>query len=654
MDGAPPSSARVPDLVTRLGGSPIPTLVVALAAALVGSAVLFGGNSGDGAVPWVGGAAVLLASAVLVGRSLGLIELPLLERAGTVAVASLVALVVWAGCSIAWSVAGDHSWSALNKGIAYACFVVVGLACCSVGTGTTRAVGGLLATVLGAALAWALAGKAIPALGPSDLLGVTRLQSPVGYANGLALLADAAIGLGLWLAVATSPRRATRAAGAILVYLAVLALMLTSSRAGEVAGIVVLALWLWLGEARLESGVAALVAAIPAGVVGGWAFTRPALVESGATHAGRVHDGAVFGVAAVVGAVVVALASVLPSRVVPGRERLVGRALVGVAVVAIVAGIAAAAVSGAHRVSQGECTNDPARGGSLCLNNRLHWWGEAWRIFTARPLGGAGAGTFEIARTQVRRNGDPVSEPHSVPLQVLAGGGIVGGVLLVVFVGSAGLAIVRSVRRLERAERAAAVALVGLPVAYALHALVDFDLDFLALTGPTLFVSGVLFGAGRPLARGGGVLPALAVAGIALAAIGSLASPWLAGRRIDSATTALENGNLARASADANSARALNPLAPDPLYALGEAANRSGDTAAARAYFERATRLQPENTNTWYQLGLFEFYGAKDLCRAYKAFNHAYTLDQHGREWTKGGLLDQSRDAVNDRHACGG
>jgi len=639
--------------VPNLGGSSVPSAIALLAAALLAGAVLFGGGSGDSAVPWVGGAAVLLAAAVLVARSLGFVELPRLERAGTAAVASLAALVAWAGCSIAWSVAGDHSWSALNKGMASACFIVVGFACCSLRSRTTRVAGSLLALTFGAALVWALAGKAIPSLGPSDLLGVTRLQSPIGYANGLALIADAAIGLGLWLGVVASPRREVRAAGVVLVYVAVLSLLLTSSRAGELGAVLVLAIWLRLGGARLESGLAAVVAGLPAGVVAGWAFSRPALVQSGATHADRVHDGAIFAVFAVVGALVVAAASVLPARVLPGRERLVGRLLVGVAVVAVVAGVVAVAVSGASRVTQGQCTNDPARGGSLCLNNRLHWWGEAWRIFTARPVGGAGAGTFEVARTQVRRNGDVVSEPHSVPLQVLAGGGVVGGALLVVLVGSAGLAGVRSLRRLDGGERAAAVALTGLPVAYTLHALVDFDLDFLALTGPMLFAAGVLLGAGRPLARGGGILPALTVAGVALAALGSLASPWLAGRKVDSATNALGSGNLAAAIHDANSARGLDPLSPDPLYVLGEAESRSGDIAAARSYFERATRLQPENTNTWYQLGQFEFYSSKDLCRAYQAFNHAYTLDPYGREWTKGGLLDQSRDAVDNRRACG-
>ena len=57
-----------------------------------------------------------------------------------------------------------------------------------------------LAGALGAVLAWALLGKAIPALGPDDAGRVARLKGSIGYWNALALLADAALGLGLWLA----------------------------------------------------------------------------------------------------------------------------------------------------------------------------------------------------------------------------------------------------------------------------------------------------------------------------------------------------------------------------------------------------------------------------------------------------------------------
>jgi O-Antigen ligase/Tetratricopeptide repeat len=627
---------------------PVAGALSLLSAGLVFGAVFFGGDSGDSSVLWVGGSAVLLAAVCLGLRGLGLIGLPTVDGALRVAIAGFAGLVAWTGISIAWSVAGDHSWSALNKGIAYAGFFVVGLALCSLGTRTTRTIASLLATIFGAALAWALLGKAIPSLGPSDLLGVGRLQSPIGYANGLALLADASVALGLWLAVVR--RLVPRMSGTLLVYLAVLVLLLTSSRAGVIGAVLVLGLWLWAGRARLEGALVAVGAGVPAAFVAAWAFTRPALVDTGVAHSGRVHDGAIFGVLALLGAGIAVVATLWLPRLVTGREPLAARLLVGLAIVAVVAGAVATA---SHHFSSGECVNDPGRVGSLCANNRLHWWREAVRIFADRPAGGSGAGTFEIARTPVRRNADFVTEPHSVPLQILAGTGVVGGALLLVFVAAAGLGIVRSLRRLEGEERAAAVALTALPAVYALHALVDFDLDFLALTGPTLLAIGVLLGTGRTLRRGSSFVSQIAVAGIVVAAVVSLGSPWLAARKVDSAKRAIDSGQLAQAVSDANGARSLNPLLPEPLYTLGEAAARAGDLTTARARFRQATRLQPENTSTWYRLGQLEYYGAQDLCAAYTAFNHAYTLDPNGSEWIKGGELDKARDAVNNDHACG-
>lgn len=634
MDGPRPTSAA------RRG-------VIALVLLLLAGAVFFGGGSGDSSVMWIGVAAVIGACGCAVA---GGIRLPDLDRAGRVAVGACASLVVWTGISIAWSVAGDRSWVALNKGILYGSFLLIGLLLGALGIRTTRTIASLLAAVLGCALAWALAGKAIPALAPSDILGVVRLQSPVGYANGLALLADASVALGLWLAVRGRGR--AREAGTLLVYLAVLVVLLTSSRAGVLGALLAAGLWLWLERRRFEGALVAVGAAVPAAAVAGWAFTRPALVDGGQTHADRVSDGVVFGVLAVLGAVAaVAVVRWLPLRLA-GRERVTVRVLAVTAFAAVLVGAGLVAVT--HRFSGGECVNDPGHIGSLCANNRLHWWREAARIFVDRPLGGAGAGTFEIARTQVRHNADFVSEPHSVPLQVLAGTGIVGGVLLAVLVAGAGIGIVRSLRRLGGEERSAAAALTAFPVVYAMHALVDFDLDFVALTAPLSLVVGVLLAAGRPVA---GVRPmgprSLVPVGLALAASAAFVLPWLAQRSLDSAGRSLDSGRLAQAVSDANRARALDPLLAEPLYTLGEAAAQAGDLVGARARFQQATRLQPENTATWFALGQFEFLAAKNMCAAYRAFNHAYTLDPNGSEWTKGGELDQARDAVNNDHACG-
>jgi len=641
-----------PSGVTRAGAWGI----MLAAGGVVAGATFFGGASGDGSVVWVGGAAVLVAAASLVAGCLGLMPLPRLDRPSWLAVGGLAALVLWTGVSIAWSVAGDLSWAALNKGIAYLAFLVVGLAFATLGTSTTRTAASLLAAILGAALVWALAGKAVPSLASQGTVLTARLRNPIGYWNGLALLADASLALGAWLAVSAWERRSgPRVAGTALVYCAVLAGLLTASRAGVLAGVLVIGLWLWLGERRVDSAAFLVAAGVPAALVAGWAFSRPALVDTDQSHSARVQDGAIFGVLAVValGLAVAAAVWAVP-RVVAGRERTVGRALGALAIVAGVAIVAAGVAKGTH-FSQTECTNTASR--FECTNtNRVHWWKEAGRVSRVHPLGGSGAGTFQVARLRYRTSGDPVTEPHSVPLQVLAGTGLVGLALLVVFVGGAGVAVRRRLTSLDEPERLAAVAVAALPIAYAFHALVDYDVDFVAVTGPTLFALGVLLAAGGVLARLRlGLPPALGVIGVTIAAVASLTLPWLADRRIDASYTASDAGRAAQAAGEARSARSLNPLSPDPLYALATAYATAGEVDAARSAYERATRLQPENPDTWYQLGLFEFIHARDMCAAYQAFNRSYTLDPRNIHWTTSSEFDQAKAAVNDpkNPACG-
>ena len=99
-----------------------------------------------------------------------------------------------------------------------------------------------------------------------------------------------------------------------------------------------------------------------------------------------------------------------------------------------------------------------------------------------------------------------------------------------------------------------------------------------------------------------------------------------------------------RRSPTARSARSSNPLSPEPLYALAYAYEAAGDEPGARAAYTRATTLQPENPETWYQLGLFEFIVVRDMCAAYQALNHSYTLDPKNTHWKPNGELDQARD----------
>jgi hypothetical protein len=276
-------------------------------------------------------------------------------------------------------------------------------------------------------------------------------------------------------------------------------------------------------------------------------------------------------------------------------------------------------------------------------------------VFRANPAGGTGTRTFEIARKRVRANAQNVSEPHSVPLQLLSETGVPGFVLgLALVVGLVG-GLRATIGRLEPGERSAAVGLLALPLAFGLHAFVDYDLDFLAVAAPSALVAAALIGAGRPVAVArGGILPAAGAVLGAGAAIWVLAAPALSTRAVDAAIRQSDAGNLAAAASSARRAQGLNPLSPEPLFARATIAGRARDNRAAETFYEQATRLQPQNPATWYELGIFR-YIAGDLCGAYFALNAAYTLDPRSSLFFPGGQLDFARAAVNDpdNPACG-
>ena len=624
-----------------------------LGAALLG-ATFAGGGSGVGGVLPVGGAAVALLAATFVAIGLGRLPLPRVGRSGAFALLAMGALVAWIGATVAWSVVPDRSWDAFNKAVAYAAFLGLGtVVAATAGRWSARLGAAVLSVVVGATLVWALVAKAVPALDPEGDR-VARLREPVGYWNALALLADVALVLGLWLGTSSGHRRWVRVLGGLLVFAATLALMLTLSRAGIVVGVGVLALWLVLSHERVESGVLLVVSAGPAALVGAWAFTRPALTEDVATRADRVADGRIFAALTLVAAaVVVALVALVTQRSY-GEDvrRRTGRVLVAVAAVVVLAAVVAVGIAAADAVSKGtscgEVVNDPSRFGSLDPNNRVCWWSESWDVFAGNAPLGAGAGTFEIARKRYRSDARNVLQPHSVPLQHLADGGIAGIALFLALVAAAAAGCACALRRLEGPERAAAVALVAVPTAYVGHALVDYSWDFLAVTAPTMVAVGIIVASGRTPdpAR---ARPVLAIGAVVLAAavLVSFSFPRLADRMERSSTRALVDGDFDGARDSALWARFFNPLSVDPLFSIARVAERQRFFATAERRYIQAVELQPDNPEAWYTLGIYEYQVRRNLCAAYRFLNNAYTLDPSGNQWVKGGPLDVAREAVN-------
>jgi hypothetical protein len=273
-------------------------------------------------------------------------------------------------------------------------------------------------------------------------------------------------------------------------------------------------------------------------------------------------------------------------------------------------------------------TVGPARLTTISSTSRWQWWKEAWRAFEKQPARGTGAGSFELSHRLLRSNSIAVVEPHNVPLQFLSETGVIGLLLALGSVAAAGIGVVRVVWRLEGPERAAAVAVGVAACAYLLHSLVDFDWDFVAVSGPFFLSVGVLLGGGLAPPRGRSVAAPVPAA-LAIAIAYSLLTPWFAQRAADSALGALEAGQSAKAVSDARDAHSLNPVALDPLFVEAGAAEELGQFSAARSFYVRAIDLQPLNWRGWFELGRFEV-GLGNDRRALGPLRRAVALDRCG------------------------
>jgi hypothetical protein len=608
--------------------------------ALLGACVFAGDASDDDSLLWIGGAALVLALSVLAAGLAGAVALPRLSTSALWCLALTTAFVAWSGLSIAWSVEPDRSWSYFDRGVVYVALLGVGILAGGLVRRAATVAAAELALVVGLALAAGLAVKVFPSLYP-DSERIARLRAPVGYWNALALLFAFGVPLALWLAGLARRRTGLRALAVVFLYLLAVALALTLSRGGILAALAAVVVALVLGRDRVHRLVDVAVAGTGAALVSAWALGQPGLATDRLRLSVRAADGHRLALVLVLGALAVAGLTVAVSRLhladrLPRFSRRWG---IGAALLAaVLLAVAMAASNPGARID--EFRNPPAvnvsqegsRLTSLSSNHRWTWWTEAWELFTDHPLLGVGAGSFGVAHKQVRVSDLDAVEPHNLPLQFLAETGLVGGLLAGGAMLAALIAVNDAVRRAEPRERAALVALTCVLAAYLAQGLVDFDWDFLAVTGPLMLVTGVLLTVGHapvppPRRRGLWALaPPLALAAL----LYSFAAPSLAERRVERAYDAVANGRPAAALAAAESARGLNPLSAGPLRAEANARVFAGDIAGAGRALAEAVDVQPDNPQTWYELGAFELQIAKRPEAAIEPLARAAELDPHG------------------------
>ncbi|CAB4943567.1 unannotated protein [freshwater metagenome] len=630
--------------------SPGGLLLAALLA--VGTGVAFaGGGYGETA----SAVAVCLTAllAVVVGAMVaGGLGRMLPRRDAALGIVLLLAFALWALVATAWSVRPDRSiaWGALVAAYALAVFVAGAAARIAPSARLVAVValigGGVL--LCGAALLTRLSPDTAVTIGGLD--NAIRLRGPLDYWNALGLVAAIGALAAGRQAVDATRTAAWRVACGALVPPMIGTLILSQSRGAIAALLVGMVVVAWSsGAARLRLPAmvaAAAVAAIPLSI----------------TATGRVQGDAVVpqdGRAAVLGGLVAAvllgglIALALREaerRIAWDPRRTVGvlRAGAAVGLVALVLGggvfVASQGSPGAAAASLRDSVASvdevaPVSGAdrllSVSSSNRTGWWAEAVGAWADRPLQGWGPSGFGTIRKSYRQDTTEVTQPHSLPLQVLAETGVIGFALL----GTALWLLVRvAVLRLRRMREegvdarqlALQATLLGAVAAWLVQCAVDWHFDLPGVSIPVLAALGVAAAAPAPrrspvepdgtvapatieeldrqldreerAAPGGALVLTLSLVGALVLAVATVA-PVIGDRLASDAQDRLAGGADAQGLKDATSdvalAAALDPFGLKPLEVGRSIAERRGNLLEARRLAIRETVRQPDNPDSW-------------------------------------------------------
>ena len=533
-------------------------------------------GGGYGATAWGWSAIVVFAVlAVLIARGIGLPGTAALTYVG-----ALAALVVWIATSLLWSSHVSATVLEIQRALVY-----LGAAALFVLAGRGK---GLLAGVLGAATLlcgyglanWLLGNPEVPL--SADPQAAERLSEPIGYANGVAILAA----MGLLLSVGFAARASRAAAAATAAATGPLfasTLYFTFGRGAWLALAVGLTVGLVLGPGRLQLAATALALAAPAAIA---VISAAGLGASGWLAALLL--------------ILCALSLVIPLvlRSVRYRPSLRMRRAFAAGLIALPVVVAAAVLirlgGPAAAYDSFKATPAPTHGDvsgrvfSLSGSNRADYWHVAWQVYEDHPALGAGAGTYSRSWLRERPVPQPVQDAHSLYLEILAELGPIGLVLLLVALGAP-----------FSAPRSWWTPVALAPyAAFLAHAAQDWDWELPAVTVAALACAAapITSSDGRRIPRVFAVVPA---------ALCLLTVPaFLGNRAVAEAESAYDRGSWRNGEDAARRARSLQPWSPEPWRLLGEAQLAQGALATARSSFRSGLAEDADEWELWLDLGL--------------------------------------------------
>jgi hypothetical protein len=575
---------------------------------------------------WLPGALFLLG--LLIVTVYAYRERPVvLPRPAKVAVTLLGAFTCWSFLSIIWAEVPATAWNGANHAllylIVYALFLLPGWR-----PTLALQILGLYAAglaVVGAVLLVTSAGS------PDATLSLVagRFAEPTGYPNAVAALFAG----GFWPALLLASRPETPwplrgvmlAAAGLLIQLA----LLPQSRGALIVFPIAVFLYVAIAPQRLRAVQMLLAVGLATLLTSGPILDVFATTENGGDVGAALTDAqnamalsflALLAVGMLVGLVDARI------RVPPRVTRFAGVTAAGVA--ALAAFVLLVAIG--NPVSwTGDRWEDFKRGyestnfessrltGDLGSNRYDFWRVAVAHEFADAPLLGNGAENFAVGYLRERESDEEPFYPHSLPLLVLAGTGVIGGLL---FGGFLVAALVGAARTRWRSSPPLAAGIaassIGAFAYWALHSLGDWLWSFPAITAPVfawLALSSTL-----PAAESSGDLGddprprdanrslrrlGFGIGGLALVfAVLSLLLPWAAARDVELAASDWEV-NPGAAYARLDRARSLNFLSAAPDVLAGTIASERNEAARAEAAFSRALEREPTNWYARLQLG---------------------------------------------------
>jgi hypothetical protein len=598
----PPEPVTVPGRPRRDGLASLLAFAGALALVLV---FALRGGSYDIVVRQEHGLVIWWVLALGIGT--GLLPRARPPLAVLVLLGAFAAYVGWTALSLTWTESAEQTTAALVRALDY--LGLVALIACVLDRRTWRAAaaglgfGSLLVCVL--AVASRLDPSAFPVDQAARAFNTDRLDYPFGYWNAVGAWGSMSAALGLaWSAHDGS--RLRRSIALALVPVAALTTYLTYSRAGAaaivLAALAVIAFSRNRLTAALHTAAAAGAAALAILAVRG----APQIAHAtGGQGAGGVLAALVFG-----GAGCAVIAALTRSRRVDGA-RVPRRAARRLGVAATLVALLAAAGFGPQLASHAwhsfkttgtapaAAANPTARLSSLS-GTRYNLWRVAIDGFTAHPVTGTGAGTYEFWWNRHARDAEFVINAHSLWLENMEELGAPGLLLIIAVAGSAlGVAIAARRRSRRSASAGATAAVLAAFTVYLVCASVDWMWQSTAVT--VLALAGIgIAGARlseRPLRLRWAVRGALALVAIAAAA---LQLPGLvATTAIRHSQSAERAGNTAAALSWAREAVSAEPWAASGYEQRALVLESEGRYRAAAADERRAVDNERTDFTHW-------------------------------------------------------